>query len=540
MKERLKQSIVISVLLIIPFIYVLFFLKAFWNPYDSISNVPVAVVNLDDGEVGREIVKKLIESNKMKVIELKDDFQAENGVKEREYYSSITIPENFSKNIQDLKESTIIFRSNKKFNFIASQIYERAAVEVQGTIKNTISNTIATRLHGSIEESAGKISTLSSGLNQLNDGSKQLSTGIKSLNDNYIKFDKEGIEVLKSGVKEYTNGVNQAADGLDQISRGVITLGDKLGVLKWSADFKKLYEGAKKVQDENVKDKLIAGGDKLNSGAEKLSENSKKILDGTNKLYQGSIKLNNGLSVADTKVSKSVSDSKSKLNSIKNLDEFVSDSVNLKIINIDDVEVYGTVFAAYFISISLWVGGLVIMVTLYYDSKQRFGIFDKGYDNKIKQYLAYISLILIQSILLTLLITKTFNFNGLNLPIFFVSLLIVDLAFFNMIFFFISSFDDIGKFIAMILLIVQISSSAGTFPIETAPGTLMKLFPFVPMRYSINIFKEALAGVDYKFFYPNLNILLLILFVFILLNFIVVYIKDMKIKKKDEIEKAQN
>lgn len=528
MKEKFKKYIIISVLLIIPFIYVLFFLKAFWDPYDSISNVPVAVVNLDDGEVGHEIVSKLIKSNKMKVIELDNDYQAEAGIKDRIYYSSITIPENFSNNIKNLKESTILFRSNKKFNFIASQIYERATIEVQGSIKNTISNTIATNLHRSIKESSDKISDLSIGLNMLDNGSKELSEGIKSLNENYTKFDKEGIQVLKSGIKEYTEGVNKVAVGLDQISSGVITLGDKLAILKLSYNFKKLYEGAKKVQEEKIKEQLFEGSSKLNSGINTLSENSKKILEGTNELYNGSIKLNKGLSLANSSIYNSLNSSKEKLKSIENLDDFVQKSVNLKIINIDDVKNYGTVFAAYFISISLWVGSLVIMVTLYYDSKNRFGIFDRGYSNKIKQYLTYIGLIFIQSIVVTLLICKSFKFININILIFFISILVVDLAFFNIVFFFISLLDDIGKFISMILLIVQISSSAGTFPIETAPNSFISIFPFIPMRYSINIFKEALAGLDKKFFYYNLNILLLILFVFILLNFIVVYIKEIK------------
>nr|MBS9784524.1 hypothetical protein [Oceanivirga sp.] len=61
-KKYVKPAVITSVILLIPFFYVFFFLKAFWNPYDNISNIPVAVVNLDNGEVGKEIVKKLEES----------------------------------------------------------------------------------------------------------------------------------------------------------------------------------------------------------------------------------------------------------------------------------------------------------------------------------------------------------------------------------------------------------------------------------------------------------------------------------------------
>ena len=65
-KINLKKYVAIFVILIIPFFYVFFFLKAFWNPYEKLDTVPVAIVNLDKGNIGAEIVKKLKDSKKMK------------------------------------------------------------------------------------------------------------------------------------------------------------------------------------------------------------------------------------------------------------------------------------------------------------------------------------------------------------------------------------------------------------------------------------------------------------------------------------------
>ncbi len=545
-KKYLKPAVITSVILLIPFFYVFFFLKAFWNPYDNISNIPVAVINLDNGEVGKEIVKKLEESNTMKIVKLENDENARVMLKNREFYSSITIPENFTDNIKNLKSNEIIFRSNKKYNYIASQIYERAAIEVEKTVRNQISNTIAEKLHGGIETSAVKIEELNEGLGLLNKGSIQLFDGVSTLNNKYNEFDSgilklnKGISTLNKGVDKYIDGVNQSVDGLDAISKGVLTLGDKLKVLKLNKNFMKLYNGAKKVQTENIRAQIKEGGvqvrqglNTLNQGSGEIKLASTKVKEGILKIENGSKQLTDGVSKAHNAVEKSSISANQKVNSLKGLNDYIDTSINLKVENIDNVPNYGSVFAAYFMSISLWVGSLVMMIVMYYDAKDRFELFDRNYENKYIQYLSYLGLIVFQGALLTFLVTRAFDFEMLNMKILWISMTITDLAFFSMVYFFILLFDDFGKFISVILLIVQISASAGTFPIETAPEMFIKIFPLIPMRYSVSLFKEAFAGYDSKFFIPNFSFILGVFVVFSLLTIITIFLKR-KISEKSE------
>ena len=66
MKNKFKY-IVISVVLLIPFIYSFFYLKAYWNPYGegNIDNLPVAIVNEDQGDKGDKLVTSIKNSKKM-------------------------------------------------------------------------------------------------------------------------------------------------------------------------------------------------------------------------------------------------------------------------------------------------------------------------------------------------------------------------------------------------------------------------------------------------------------------------------------------
>ncbi len=534
-RKYIKPIIITSVVLIIPYLYVLFFLKAFWDPYENISDVPVAVVNLDEGDFGREIIQKLEEANIMDIVLLDNDVQAKKLLKERKFYSSITIPEHFTDNVLNLKPNEIIFRSNKKYNFIASQIYERATVEVEKTLRNQISNTIAEKLHLGVEDSTVKMGTLNKGLAMLDDGSNKLVTGLGELNTKYEEFDEglntlnKGASQFNEGINQYNSGIYQAVDGLDQISKGVVLLGDKVKILSWNKDFQKLYAGAKKVQDEKIKNKLIEASFKISNGSKTILNGSDKLVDasgmvkdGIAKLSDGSKELEDGIKTAYEGVNSSVDKANETVKSLNGLATYMKNSINLKVENIDDVPNYGTVFAAYFMSISLWVGCLVIIVVMYYDAKNRFGLFDRKYENKYKQYLSYIALIIIQGPLLTLLVVLSFDFTMVNIPVLMLCMTITDLTFFSMVYFFVLLFDDFGKFISVLLLIVQISASAGTFPIETTPKFFQRIFPFIPMRYSVSLFKEAFAGFDRMFFEPNLTFLISVFVVFTFLSWIVI------------------
>ena len=106
LKKNTRSMIAI---LFIPVLYAGMFLWAFWNPYANMGDLPVAIVDLDngaemDGEqlaLGQELTDKLIDSKQF-------DFQkvskadAEKGLKNEDYYVVIEIPENFSEHATTL------------------------------------------------------------------------------------------------------------------------------------------------------------------------------------------------------------------------------------------------------------------------------------------------------------------------------------------------------------------------------------------------------------------------------------------------------
>lgn len=543
--KKHEMYVTILVILTIPFLYAVFFLKAFWDPYNNIKDLPIAIVNMDNGNRAYDIISSIEDKNIMKISILKDDNEAIKGVKNRKYYASITIPEDFSENIENIPNAdrivnTLIFRTNKKYNFLSSQIYDRVVLELQKNIENNINSNIIYTLTDNIQSSIINLKILENGLEQLNEGSLSLSEGISSLDSKYLEFnnaltrlDSANID-LNKGLVEYTNSTNQAIIALEEISNGVIILGDKLQILKLSDDFKKLYNGAKKVKEGNLKqkfnnagNKIISGSNKIVSGNNKLVIASSQISDGIQKLDDGSFTLNNGINTAHNGLSASIDKSIDKVNNLKGIDIFSKENISINIIDDHNVPNYGLAFAPYFISLSLWVGGLVLIISLYYDRYSRFKIFDIDYPKKRLQYLYYLGLISISSLLMTGLLYISFGFN-VNILAFFLAILLIALAFFSIIFLLIIYLEDIGKLLSVLILIIQLSASGGTFPIETTPMLFRTIYNYMPMKYSINLLKEILIDIESAFLIKNISVLLSIFIVASILILIYPYNKKAK------------
>ncbi|MDB1145095.1 MAG: YhgE/Pip domain-containing protein [Alcaligenaceae bacterium] len=581
-KSTIKKTIVVTAILLLPFLYSLFFLKAFWDPYANMHDLPVGIVNLDEGTHAQDIVKNLEEANVMKVKMVATDELAIEGLEKQKYYATITFPKDFSSRLENIAnvnrdKNVIIFRNNKKYNFITSQIYERVVSEVQKQLERKISEQVVGGLSQKIHQGLDGLKTLNEGLEKLSHGGDSINGGMATLNEGYQKFDQgvdalernvdslsKGVKKINQGVKKYTKNVDIAVDALEQISQGVITLSDKLPILKASDEFMKLHDGAQKVLDKKVRDRLHTASVQLAMGAQELSEkvgnvtrydvkhpktlnqgvhmlrsSSLKIKDGIVKIYDGSNQLSDGLDMAHASVSDKLEISLKESVNLTGLATYMESPTEIEEENINDVANYGTAFAPYFLSLSLWVGSLILVIGLYYDPMGRFGRFDHNYNHKRFQLFNYLGLVLLGGLAFAFLNRVVFNFGLKHLVLYVLSIELIFVAFFLIVYGLILWFKDPGKFAAILLLILQLSASGGTFPIETTPPFYQSLYALMPMRYSIALLKEALITVEKDFLTANLAVMSGIAGVFFVLVFLTAWFMDYKTNKSMLAAQAQ-
>ena len=205
-KSNLFKYIVIFAVILIPFMYSFFYLKAYWNPYGkgNMDNIDVAIVNNDEGNKGKEFAEKLVNSKKLgfNIVSEKD---ANDGLYNKDYYAVINIPKDFTKNLESAKDTnktpaTVTYSPNQKTNYLASQIISRVLVVAEEQTRDKVSKEVVNTLSNKLNEIPNKMEALSDGSNKLNEGSSELSNGLTLLNDKYSEFDNR---VFKDVVKAF-------------------------------------------------------------------------------------------------------------------------------------------------------------------------------------------------------------------------------------------------------------------------------------------------------------------------------------------------
>ena len=131
------------------------------------------------------------------------------------------------------------------------------------------------------------------------------------------------------------------------------------------------------------------------------------------------------------------------------------------------------------------------------DEDKRLGNI-KPYQAYIGRYLLFMLLGLVQATIICLGDLYFLKIQCLHPMLFMISGWISSLVFTNIIYTLTVSFGDIGKALSVIILVIQIAGSSGTFPIEVTPKFFQNVYPFLPFTYAINAMRETIAG-----FYGN-------------------------------------
>ncbi|SDJ35208.1 YhgE/Pip domain-containing protein [Salimicrobium halophilum] len=152
-----------------------------------------------------------------------------------------------------------------------------------------------------------------------------------------------------------------------------------------------------------------------------------------------------------------------------------------------EVENYGSGFTPYILSISLFIGAIAFHV--FYKTNDMLEAGMKGWTGKF-------SVVLFQGVMQALIAAFVLDFlmhvEVGNTWMFYGMTVATSLTFMMAVTLFVSAFGNIGRFLAVLLLVLQIGTSAGTFPIELSGTLFQKLHEFSPMTYSIKGLREAM------------------------------------------------
>ncbi|HGI0638383.1 TPA: YhgE/Pip family protein [Streptococcus pyogenes] len=280
---------------LVPALYNLSFLGSMWDPYGRVNDLPIAVVNHDKPAkragksltIGNDMVDKMSKSKDLEY-HFVSAKQAQEGLKEGDYYMVITLPEDLSQRAATLLNSepqklTIRYQTSKGHGMVAAKMGETAMAKLKESVSQNITKTYTsavfssmTDLQSGLKETSTGSQALDSGAKTVQAGSQTLSTNLAALTGASQQF-QQGTGRLTSGLTTYTDGVNQVKNGLGTLSTDIPNYLNWVSRLSQGAS--QLNQGlsqltqATTLSDEKAKgiQSLIVGLPVLNQGIQQLN-----------------------------------------------------------------------------------------------------------------------------------------------------------------------------------------------------------------------------------------------------------------------------
>ena len=367
-----------------------------------------------------------------------------------------------------------------------------------------------------LQSGSGKVTAglgqLSAGVNQLADGSGQVTGGLGTLSVGVTKLADGssqvtgGLGTLSAGANQMAGGVNQLADGSSQVTDGLGTL--SVGANQMAGGVNQLADGSNQV---------TTGLGTLNGGLNKMSTGSTQLIDGVNKLADGSGKVTDGLVKVNDgsgELAEKLGEGAEKTGEVKGTDktyDMFASPVKVKTEKMAEVPNYGTGFTPYFLSLGLFVGALLLSIV--YPLRDTVGVPKSGFSWFISKFGVLLSVGIIQAIVADVILLFGLGVEVQSIPYFILFSIITSLAFIALIQCLVTAFGDAGRFIAIITLIMQLTTSAGTFPLELIPKFLQPFNAWLPMTYSVSGLKAVVSSGDFDFMWQNVGVLMIFIVV---------------------------
>ncbi|KFX57646.1 YhgE/Pip domain-containing protein [Clostridium botulinum] len=344
---------------------------------------------------------------------------------------------------------------------------------------NGIINRLET-LQGNIDKIKTSLQSIKDSLDAGNAVDLSLLNNIKALADNvastsediYSKFDTE---ILPQ--------INDIFDSAFKVAENTLTI---------------IEEAEKKLPKvENILDTVYKGADKGIEGItfvkEKLPEAERIINEITDKMKN----------VTDEKSLKELIDLLKE--DVQERTDFLTTPVNLETRELYPMGNYGSAMTPFYSVLSLWVGLLLLLSILTVNTHGEY----KFWEIYFGKLMLFMTLALIQSLIVVigdLYLLKVYCLNPILLIL---GMLFTSVVFVSILYSAVSVFGNVGKVIGIVLLVLQIGGSGGTFPIELTPRFFQIIHPFLPFTYAISFAREAIGGVVGEVLVKDIIILLI-------------------------------
>ena len=375
----------------------------------------------------------------------------------------------------------------------ANQVLPLASTSLTGLSSGLteIQGAVTSKLVPASQSIASGVNAYTAGVDKISQGASQLSEKNSTLTGSLNQL-VSGSTTLTQKSSSLTAGVGQLVEktpelvsGIEKLSTGSNQLNQKSQELMAGVD--KLQSGSGQLADKSSQ--LLSGASQLENGANKLADGAGKLEEGGTKLTSGLEGLQTGVASLGQGLSNASDQLKSASTESKNA-EILSNPLSLSKTDNDQVPVNGVGMAPYMISVALFVAAISTNMIF---AKLPSGRHSESRWAWLKSRAEINGII---AILAGILVYGGVHLIGLtaNHEIrTFILIILTSLVFMSMVTALTTWNSRIGAFFSLILLLLQLASSAGTYPLALTNDFFRAINPWLPMSYSVLGLRQTIS-----------------------------------------------
>ena len=375
----------------------------------------------------------------------------------------------------------------------ANQVLPIASTSLTGLSSGLteIQGTLTSKLVPASQSITSGVNAYTAGVDKVSQGASQLSEKNSTLTGNLDQL-VSGSTTLTQKSSKLTAGVGQLVEktpelvsGIEKLSTGSNQLNQKSQELIAGVD--KLQSGSSQLADKSSQ--LISGTSQLESGANKLADGAGKLAEGGTKLTSGLEGLQTGVASLGQGLGNASDQLKLASTESKNA-EILSNPLNLSKTDNDQVLVNGIAMSPYMISVALFVAAISTNMIF---AKLPSGRHPESRWTWLKSRAEINGIIAVLAGILVYggvhLIGLTANHEMRT----FILIILTSLVFMSMVTALTTWNSRIGAFFSLILLLLQLASSAGTYPLALTNDFFRAINPWLPMSYSVSGLRQTIS-----------------------------------------------
>ncbi|WP_410984394.1 YhgE/Pip family protein [Bacillus cereus] len=371
----------------------------------------------------------------------------------------------------------------------------------------------------------------------------------KNFNDQIAKLKKakngleKGMDLTNKGIEAINKGQQPAKDVIESINEVSKNVSAELGdiLARYDSEIVPNFNEAIARTKEMSKNtsKILNDADKKLPDVKKLLEDSSKgLVEGKKKVEDIKAEM-----PATEKKIKELADKIRKFeseedikdiirllkNDVEKQSDYFANPVNLKENKLFAMPNYGSAMSPFYTVLALWVGAL-LMVSLLTVEVHEPGANYKSHEIYFGRFLTFLTIGLMQAFIVSMGDIFLLGTYVVNKFWFVVFSLFIGAVFVCIVYSLVSIFGNVGKSMAIILLVLQVAGSGGTFPIQMTPTFFQTIYPFLPFTYAISAIRETVGGMLWDIVLRDL----LVLSVFVVIMLIMALVLKTPINKSSE------